>query len=328
MSEFIQKLKEKIFNGENITKIEALKLANEPNLAEILDATNEIRKKFCGEKFNFCSIINAKSGKCSENCKYCAQSAHFDTNCEVHGILPSEVVLNDAKNCEISGIHRYSLVASGRGLKGKSADMKKVAEIYEILAQNTKIHLCASFGIADFEALSKLKQSGVKTYHHNLETSRRFFSQICTTHSYDERVETIKNAKLAGLDICSGGLFGLGESFEDRIDMAFELRNLGVTSVPINILTPIKGTPLQNATPLSEDEILRIIAVFRFIMPSVFLRFAGGRNNLKNSVKTALNSGINSAITGNFLTTCGDNVENDKILVKSCGFDYKKGENV
>ena len=166
-----------------------------------------------------------------------------------------------------------------------------------------------------------MKNAGLKTYHHNLETSRRFFPKICSTHTYDDRINTIKNAKLAGLDVCSGAIFGMGENLEDRINLAFDLKKLNVSSVPLNILTPIKGTPLENLPPLPKDEILKSIAIFRFILPKAYLRYAGGRNNLGEFVETGLNGGINSALTGDFLTTKGDGVENDKKMILKNGFE-------
>lgn len=322
----LQKIKNQILDGRNLCIEDAYELENAP-LNELLEAANEVRAKFCGNYFNFCSIINVKSGKCSENCKYCAQSAHFDTKCEIYDILPFEKIMPLAKLNDDAGVARFSLVASGKGLHKKD-DLQKVIEIYKKLKSHTKFHLCASFGIVSKEILAELKKSGVKTYHHNLETSRKFFPKICTTHTYDDRINTIKSALCVGLDVCSGGIFGLGESLKDRIDMAYELKNLKVSSVPINILTPIKGTPLENSAPLCVEEILRSIAIFRLILPHVFLRLAGGRNNLKNSVKTALNGGINSAITGDFLTTCGDVAQSDKNLVSECGFVYKKSFDV
>lgn len=317
----IKSIKNTVLNGGKISKDEALKLAEFSDLEELLNSANEIRQKFCGDKFNLCSIINVKSGKCAEDCKYCAQSAHYKSGCESYAMLEVDEVLKMALENESSGVHRFSLVSSGKGLKFKSKDMQKACEIYSELGKQTKLHLCASFGISSKDTLLELKKSGVQTYHHNLETSRRFFPQICTTHSYDDRINTIKDAISVGLDVCSGGIFGLGEDIEDRIDMAFDLRTLGVTSVPINILTPIKGTPLENISPLSEAEILRSIAIYRFILPRAYLRFAGGRNNLKSSVKTAMHSGINSALTGNFLTTTGDTISSDKKMIKECGFD-------
>ena len=321
----LQTIKNEILSGRAIDKNAALWLASNSNLNELLLAADEIRARVCGDKFNLCTIINVKSGKCSEDCKYCAQSAAHATGCEVYGVLPATRVLEKALANEAGGAHRFSLVASGRGLKSVSADMTRVEEIYRALASRTHLHLCASFGIADREALERLKAVGVRTFHHNLETSRRFYPQICTTHSYEERINTIKTAQEVGLDVCSGGIFGLGESMEDRVDMAFELSNLHIKSVPINLLTPIPGTPLEDAAPLSREEILRSMAIYRFILPRAYLRFAGGRKNLGDDTVTALKGGINSALTGDFLTTAGDGIEADKTLVASCGYDISKG---
>lgn len=317
---FINDMKNKAIIGECLSKNEALNLAKISDLDALLSAANEIRQICCGDEFNFCSIINARSGKCSEDCKYCAQSAHFKTGCETYSLLDATPVLQMAQQNEKAKVHRFSLVASGRGISENDKDMPKIEQIYRALRELTNLHLCASFGLASVQALQKLKDSGVKTYHHNLETSRRFYPRICTTHTYDDRVQTIKNCHTIGLDVCSGGIFGLGESVEDRIDMAFELRELGVSSVPINILMPISGTPLENNAPLSEEEILRSIAVYRFILPRVYLRFAGGRVKLGKSIEKALNSGVNSAITGDFLTTTGDSIKGDMKLVTSLGF--------
>ncbi|MDA3078389.1 biotin synthase BioB [Campylobacter sp. JMF_06 NA1] len=317
---FINEMKNKAIAGECLSKNEALNLAKTSDLDALLNTANEIRQICCGDEFNFCSIINARSGKCSEDCKYCAQSAHFKTGCETYSLLDMAPVLQMAQKNEKAKVHRFSLVASGRGISENDKDMPKIEQIYRALREQTNLHLCASFGLASVQALQKLKDSGVKTYHHNLETSRRFYPRICTTHTYDDRVQTIKNCHAVGLDVCSGGIFGLGESVEDRIDMAFELRELGVSSVPINILMPISGTPLQNCAPLSEEEILRSIAVYRFILPRVYLRFAGGRIKLGKSIEKALNSGVNSAITGDFLTTTGDSISGDMALVSALGF--------
>lgn len=317
----VNEIKNKILKGGAITKDEAMDVAKNALLDELCVAADEIRKAMCGERFNLCSIINVKSGRCSEDCKYCAQSAHFKTGCKSHDLLPSGEVLEAAKFNENSGVHRFSLVSSGRGLKNNGPEIAKVEQIYNDLRKHTKLHLCASFGLMDESGFVRLKASGVQTYHHNLETSRRYYPSICTTHTFDDRIATIKVAQNAGLDVCSGGIFGLGESLEDRIDMAFELANLGIKSVPINILTPIAGTPLQDTAPLSKDELLRSISIFRFILPRAYLRFAGGRRALGDKVENALRGGINSALTGDFLTTTGDSIQSDKALFTSLGFD-------
>ena len=318
---FISDLANSVIKTEDITKEDALKLACSNDLEELLKNADKIRKHFCKNNFNLCSIINAKSGKCSENCKYCAQSAHFKTNSPNYSLLSDDIIFKEAFKFEEKGVHRFSLVMSGKGVKDNSDELNRLEEIYKYLTKNSKIHLCGSFGIVGLETLKKLKNAGLKTYHHNLETSRRFFPKICSTHTYDDRINTIKNAKLAGLDVCSGAIFGMGENLEDRINLAFDLKKLNVSSVPLNILTPIKGTPLENLPPLPKDEILKSIAIFRFILPKAYLRYAGGRNNLGEFVETGLKGGINSALTGDFLTTKGDGVESDKNMVLKNGFE-------
>ncbi|QIX86819.1 biotin synthase BioB [Campylobacter ureolyticus] len=318
---FISDLANSVIKTEDITKEDALKLACSSDLEELLENADKIRKHFCKNNFNLCSIINAKSGKCSENCKYCAQSAHFKTNSPNYSLLSDDIIFKEALKFEEKGVHRFSLVMSGKGVKDNSDELNRLEEIYKYLTKNSKIHLCGSFGIVGLETLKKLKNAGLKTYHHNLETSRRFFPKICSTHTYDDRINTIKNAKLAGLDVCSGAIFGMGENLEDRINLAFDLKKLNVSSVPLNILTPIKGTPLENLPPLPKDEILKSIAIFRFILPKAYLRYAGGRNNLGEFVETGLKGGINSALTGDFLTTKGDGVESDKNMVLKNGFE-------
>ena len=197
-----------------------------------------------------------------------------------------------------------------------------MVEIYKYIGMHTgKLKLCASHGICTKEALQKLADAGVTTYHHNLESSRRFYPNVCTSHTYDDRVNTIKNAKAVGLNVCSGGIFGLGETIEDRIDMALDLRTLDIHSVPINVLTPIPGTPFENNEEVNPFEILKTISIYRFILPKAFLRYCGGRIKLGEHAKTGLRCGINSALTGNFLTTTGTTIETDKKMIKELGYE-------
>lgn len=306
-----------IKNNYEISKDEALNLLNAP-VDLLLNLANDIRKHFCKDSFDFCTIINVKSGNCSEDCKYCAQSARFNTGCDVYEILDQEKILKIADDNKLA--NRIALVSSGRGLKKNSKEFNKVKKAYEALKNSVDLNLCASFGIADDESLKMLKESGVSMYHHNLETSKNYFSQICSTHSFEERVDTILRAKKIGFKICSGGIFGMGESFEDRIDLAFALKNLGVVSVPINILTPIRGTPLESKTLIDKIELLKTIAIYRFILPNAFLRFAGGRMQILDIVQKALNGGINSLLSGNYLTTTGSNLKDDIKMAKDNGF--------
>lgn len=328
MKEFIINIKEKVLRKDKITYEEAEKLImidikREPELKELFKAADEIREKFCGNRFDLCTIINAKSGKCSENCKYCAQSAHFKTNIDVYPLVSPEKAFLEAKKVEEEGAHRFSLVTSGRGVEIESEELSKLEEIYSLLKKETKLSLCASHGICSEEVLKKLYQAGVTTYHHNLESSREFYPNICTSHTFEDRINTIKSAQKVGLKVCSGGILGLGESPIDRIKMAFELRELDVDSVPMNILTPISGTPLEKAKGVEPLELLKTMAVYRFILPNKALRYAGGRVKLGELQRLGIRAGINSALTGNFLTTTGNTIESDKKMIEGEGYEIK-----
>lgn len=315
------KLKEKILNGSLLEKSEILSLLTEP-IIELSKAANEIRDFFCGNSFDICTIINGKSGKCSENCKYCAQSIHFKTDIEEYPLLDSKRILDEAKHNENKGVLRYSIVTSGKKLSQK--DLNDVCKSYKLIKENSNISLCASHGLLCYEDFIKLKKAGVSRYHNNLETSRNFFHNICTTHSYEEKIETIKAAQKAGLEVCSGGILGLGESMEDRIDMALEIRSLGIKSIPVNILNPIKGTPLENSKVLSYDEIKRTIAIFRFIIPYGAIRLAGGRGLLHDKGKSLFECGANATITGDMLTTAGITINEDMSIIKELNYEVTK----
>ena len=263
--------------------------------------------------------MNAKSGKCSEDCKFCAQSSYYKTGVEEYSLLDYNEILNRAKEMESKGVHRFSLVTSGKGMSGK--EFNNILNIYEGLRENTNLKLCASLGIIDYEQAKMLKSAGVTTYHHNVETCRDNFHNICTTHTYKDRIKTIKDAKKAGLDVCVGGIIGMNESEEQRLKMAFEIRELNVKSFPINILNPIKNTPMENYDVLEPMEILKTTAVFRFIIPNVYIRYAGGRLSLKGYDKVGFNGGVNSAIVGDYLTTVGSGIENDKKMIIEQGFE-------
>lgn len=323
---FIKNIKDKVLRGEKITFEEAerlIKIDNIEELEELFTSADEIREKFCGNTFDLCTIINAKSGKCSEDCKYCAQSSHFKTNTDVYPLVSPEKALCEAKKVEGEGAHRFSLVTSGRGVDINSEELKKLEEIYTLLKNKTNLSLCASHGICSEEVLKKLHQAGVTTYHHNLETSREFYPNICSTHTFEDRTATVRAAQRAGLKVCSGGILGLGESPIDRIKLAFELRELNVDSVPINILTQISGTPLENVDNIEPIELIKTMAVFRFILPDKSLRYAGGRVKLRELQKKGIRAGINSALTGNFLTTTGNTIESDKEMIRSVGYEIK-----
>lgn len=314
----VKELKEKVLNGKLIGKEEALFLAKEAPLKELTEAANEIRKHFCEDKFDICTIINGKSGKCSENCKFCAQSSFYDTHIKEYSLLNSKAIVKEAKYNDERGVLRFSIVTSGRKLSDKEID--SICESIKEINKNTSVSVCGSFGLLSEEQYKKLKEAGLTRVHNNLETSRKNFKNICTTHTFDEKVQAIKNAKNAGLNICSGGIMGLGETMEDRIDMALELRELGVLSIPVNILNPIKGTPFENNKLLTNDEVCRIVAVYRFLIPRGAIRLAGGRGLLVDKGESCFLSGANAAISGDMLTTSGITIKEDMNLLNKIGY--------
>lgn len=323
MENIATELKRKIIEESYvISKQEALELYDHHDLQELLDCADEIRKKCAGNKSDVCSVINAKQGSCSENCTYCAQSAHWKTGCVSGKMIDPESAAVQSKRCVENRIKRLSLVTAGRGLNGK--DFETGIECFRKMDESAagKLKFCASFGIIGKEKMDDLKKVGVVRYHHNLESGRNFYSKICTTHSYDERLETIRAAKEAGLEICSGGIIGLGESREDRVDMALELRQLDVQSVPVNVLNPIKGTPLEDMKILDKEEVLRTIAVFRFIMPAQVIRCAAGRKSLGKNGRDAFMAGSNALISGDFLTVEGSTNEEDLQMLAELGYEF------
>ena len=314
---YIEELKNKIYGGYEINKAEAVKLSEEP-LAELSQAADEIRKHFCGNKFDICTIINGKSGRCSENCKYCAQSAHYKTDVETYPLLDTEPILKEAQYNYGKGVMRYSVVTSGRALS--EAEVDKLAATLKIVHEKCPVKLCISGGLLNEAQFRKLHEAGVERVHNNLESSRNHFPQVCTTHTFDDKINAIKAAQKAGMNVCSGGIMGIGETMEDRIDMALELRFLGINSVPVNILNPIAGTPYEHNKRLSDTEIQRIIALYRFILPKAFIRLAGGRGLLADKGLTCFKSGANAAISGDMLTTSGISIDTDMKMIKELGF--------
>ena len=310
---------EKIIDGENLTPADDLTFLLETPLEELQRGAGLIQKNFCGNHIDLCTIINGKSGRCGEDCKYCAQSAKNHTGVDEYNFLSTKEILAVAKMNEKAGVNRFSIVTSGRALTG--ADFDKAVDAYKVLRENLKIDLCASHGILNAEQFKKLRATGVTSYHHNIETSRRFFPQICTSHTYDDRINTIKIAQAAGFNVCSGGIIGMGENWQDRIDMAFELFNLKIKSIPINALMAVKGTPLENRPPLAAEEILRTVAIFRYINPTANIRLAAGRKLLPDFGASAFLHGASASITGNMLTTSGTTIKSDIELLKKLGLE-------
>ena len=312
----------KIIAGERLKPTDDLNFLLTTPLEKLQAGAALIQEKFFGKHIDLCTIINGKSGRCSEDCKYCAQSARHHTGIDEYDFLPTEEILKVALANEKAGVNRFAIVTSGRKLDGKN--FERAIDTYKVLRAALKIDLCASHGILSAEQLQRLKAAGVNRYHHNLETSRRFFPQICTTHTYDDRIKTIKFAQKIGLKVCSGGIIGMGETWQDRIDLAFELAVLEIKSIPINILTAIKGTALENLPRLSAEEILRTVAIFRYINPTANIRLAAGRKFLPDNGAAAFLHGASAAITGNMLTTTNINLQTDLKLLRELGLTNKE----
>lgn len=310
----------KILNGYEIQGDEA-HLLLDMELEELCQGANQIREKYCGNNGDICSIISGKCGKCSEDCGFCAQSGSHNTEIKAHNFLPIEKIVRYADENAKLGIHRYSIVTAGRRLKGE--DFENAIKAFERISRGCNIECCASLGLLDDEQFHRLKAAGVKRYHANIETSERYFENICTTHKYEDKIKCIIAAQNAGLEVCSGGIFGMGESWSDRIDMAIALRELKIMSIPLNFLIPIKNTPMEKRPSLNEDEILRIAAVFRCINPRAQIRIAAGRVLMNERGKKLFTSGANATITGDMLTTTGASVEEDIKMLMDLGFDIK-----
>ena len=325
----IKALADEIIGGRRITRQDDLNMFLTCDLKELCEGADRMREYFIGDKVDLCSIINGRSGRCPEDCKYCAQSAHNHTSCEIYDFLPEEKIVEACKLNESEGVDRFSIVTSGRALSGE--EFEKAVHAYETMHAKCRIDLCASMGFLNAEQLHRLHEAGVTSYHHNIETSKRNFPNICTTHTYEQKLETLKLVKKEGMCACSGGIIGMGETWEDRLDMAVSLAELGIDSIPINALMPIEGTPLENQPQLTEDEILRTIAFFRYINPEANIRLAAGRALLTNDGEIAFQSGASATITGNMLTTVAcATIRSDKQMLENLGRDvtpdYLKAE--
>lgn len=304
--------------GRSLDLPQALALATTVAPEDLFQAADQLRREFHNDNLDLCSIVNAKSGKCSEDCKFCAQSSRYPAAIETYDLVNEQLALQMARENEEHGVKRISLVTAGRTVD--SNQLEELGELYRRLRQETDLSLCASMGMLTLEKAKKLKSFGVTRYHCNLEACRRYFPQICTTHTWEEKVESIKAAQQAGLEVCSGGIIGMGETLEHRLELAIELRDLGILSIPLNVLTPIPNTPLGHLEPLSLGEVLTCVAMFRFINPQAIIRLAGGRGLLAEQQHRCFTSGANGAIVGNYLTTAGNNLQQDIAMFAVLGF--------
>jgi biotin synthase len=315
----------RVLAGGEVDRAEALDLFNlesSGDIFELLAWANRIREHYKGNKIHLCSIVNVKAGGCSENCRFCSQSAAYQTESPRYGLIEAEPVRVAAEEAESNGVVALGLVAAWRGLEEGPALDEICARLTE-LKRSGKARPDGSLGMIRSQAVAdRLKEAGLECYNHNLESSRRFFPQVCTTHSYDERVQTIRYLQQAGIKICSGGIIGMGETREDRCELAFSLKELGAQVVPINILNPIAGTPFAELEPLPPLEVLKTIACFRFIMPRQEIKIAGGRTvNLRDLQSLVFMAGASALMVGNYLTTLNQPVEKDLQMLRDLGLD-------
>ena len=315
----MESLAEQIISGARLRRRDDLGVLLETDLEELCRAADQVRRALCGDRGELCTIVNGRSGRCSEDCRFCAQSCHYHTGAEEYPFLPVQEIVEEGKRNEAAGVHRYSIVTAGRGLHGRELD--HALEAYRRLGAETGLALCASHGLQSVEEFQAMREAGVTRYHANLETSRRNFPNICTTHTYEDKLENIRRAQAAGLEVCSGGILGMGETWEDRIDMALDLSELGVVSIPLNLLTPIPGTPLEEAEPLTEGDVFRSVAIFRLLNPTAWIRMAAGRRRFADGGKMLFRCGANAAITGDMLTTTGTGIAGDRAMLAQLGYE-------
>lgn len=322
MDQRLYEMGERVLAGGTVTPAEALYLLelDGPDAFHLLAYANAIRARFAGDGVELCSIINARSGNCGEDCAFCAQSAHHATGVPVYGLLDEETILRKARAMEAAGVRRFDLVTSGYGFTEDDPDFRRILRIYERLRAETRLELCACLGTLTPGAARALAAAGVTRYNHNLETARSFFPRVVTTHTYEERVATVRAAKEAGMEVCCGGIIGLGETRAQRVELAFALAELDVDSVPLNILNPRPGTPLEDAPRLEPMEILKTFAMFRFVLPRKLIRYAGGREvNLGPLQPLGLLAGLNAMLVGGYLTTPGREIAEDLKIVTGLG---------
>lgn len=307
-----------------LNKDELLKLYD-MELDSLIEMASKITKENFNNEVEVCSIISARTGKCGENCKYCSQSSHNHADIVCHPLLSVEEVYNSAIKAKENGATRFCIVTSGRSEKGD--DFDKILEMIKAVASIPNIHCCASLGLLNEEQIKQIKEAGVERFNHNINTSKNYHSEICTTHTFEDRVNTVKTIVKNGIEACTGVILGMGESKEDRIDMALSLAELNPKTVPINVLNPIQGTPLENyGDRITEEEVLRTICIFRIAMPKAILRYAGGRNTRLSleTQKLGLKAGINGLLAGDYLTTEGEEVNKDKEMLKSLELEFSK----
>lgn len=310
----------KIIGGHRLGYNEALELLRATPREELYELADALREHFCKKTIATCMIMNAKSGACPEDCKWCAQSAKHKTGIPVYKLVGYGEAFSDAMTARRAGVARFGLVTSGR--RPSTTEFKNIVGIYDRLHDEIDgISFCSSLGLLTRDELQALYDAGVRRYHCNMETAPSFFSSVCSTHSIEEKIATVRAAKEVGMQVCSGGIIGMGESEEQRIELAVLLHDIGADSIPVNLLQPIKGTPLENAVPLTDEEALTAFAMFRIVNPEAEIRFAGGRASIKHIQEKALKSGVSASLVGDLLTTVGSSVQEDLAMFRRLGYE-------
>jgi biotin synthase len=323
MKQTISDVLQSVLSGAHVRPedLSVLSAAEGADLWDLFAAAGRVRSHFRGEGIDICSIVNAKSGACSEDCAYCAQSVHHSTGAPVYPLITVEHMAKAAESARRNGAKRFCIVTSGRGIDSRE-DLENIAAGIQAVRE-IGLSPCATLGTLTRDQLLHLKKAGLHRYHHNIETSRDYFPRICTTHGFDERLEVLEHARTLGLSACSGGIFGMGESMEDRIKMAFTLQELDVDSIPINFLMPIKGTPLESVTAITPLEALHSLALLRIILPGKEIRVCAGRGTALGRLHPIIfAAGADGFMIGNYLTTSGLDPEEDLIMLRDLGLTH------
>lgn len=324
MKKAIRKIGDKALGGMNVSMKDVLPLlgAKGPDILDLAAVANRVREEFNGNKIDLCLLLNAKSGRCPEDCAFCAQSAHHKTEAPVYPLMDMNRIVEEAREAQRKGTGRFCLITSGRELNDK--EFETILGALDRIRRETTLDLDCSLGTLSEERAESLKKVGVTRYNHNVETAESHFHKICSTHSFRDRVKTIEVLKELGFSICCGGIIGLGESPEQRLELAFSLRQLGIDCIPFNILNPRPGTPLEHSESIPPMEIIKTISLFRLVLPKGTIKIAGGREaNLRDLQSLALLAGANGLIVGNYLTTPGRNAEDDLTMIRDVGFDIQ-----
>ncbi len=314
----IDQLTQRVLAGGQVTGEEGRWLLglDHDYLPWLMAGADRMRKTFRGNEVEVCAISNVRSGNCSENCTFCSQSGHYKTQAPVYGYISSDKLVDQAKEARTWGVSDFGIVSKGWGIRSDK-ERNQLEDYFNAMESNSDIGRCASLGALDQESAQWLKAKGLENYHHNLETAPSFFDNVCTSHTYQENIDTIRYAREAGLRVCAGGILGMGESLDQRIEFAETLRNLDVESVPLNFLNPQAGTPMANVTPMAPFDILQSICVFRYMLPKAEIRIAGGRGFLGDMQAMIFMAGASGVMIGNYLTTQGRQVDDDLAMMRN-----------